>query len=442
MIGDMSDNLENLDKEIEAGLARANRMIQRRKRLRVMIGFATLVTLGLVVSGLILVLGQSASQTLITPTSLVVPTMTQTMDVIASATQTSTPTITPTATYSPTPTQTSIPAQHLFFLAVKESDKHSIFSLNLSTGELLEEAKLEINWENLGNTGISVTDRVSWTVDGQKVALLTRPSYSSSYKLYVWDRSENATSSFEFDAQYLFSPDLSWSSDGNYLAMMADSNLMYIFDIEKSATMIFRNDRSFGYSGIDWVPGSKSVVFHEWGNGLMRVSMSNLAYPELFMLYTSDVESFAISHNGSMIALSNNGRLLVYPARNDGADPISARKLSSLNSSRMMVADIVWSPDNQKIAVMLTTSDGFANGVAILSVDGSILMEKKYLFGRRGDALGISWSPDSQLLAYSMPNENGFGSKVYVSNLDGSSITVVSAGDDFTQNKFPGWGWK
>lgn len=425
---------DNLDKEIAEGLARAERMIQRRKRMYIVAGIVTLVVIGLTLGGL-LWNNQPVAQGLSTLTALTIMTATQTVEPTQSATATITPTIEPTATSSPTPTQTAIPAQHLLFLAENKSGQYSIYSMNMSSGKLATEGALP-----------SIGDFYArWTNAGDKLALISRNN-----KVYIWHTEKNAIDSLSLALPAIRTrTSLVWSWDGGNLAIKIDEKSMSVIDLETSSSILYRSEKNLGWANIDWLPISDSVIYHELGKGLMRVDVDNLYNPEIIMLYTSHIERFVVSPDGSFVAILNDGRVLIYPVRTQGSEPVVARRLPAIYKPLAYVSDMRWSPDGQKISIWVETYDGstVTNTIIVLDTSGSILAEKKLSsYKPRGSSLGkpgeISWSLDSQFLAYSMPTEDGLGSKIYVSNIDGSDIMIVSAGDDFEINIFPGWVWK
>ncbi len=127
--------------------------------------------------------------------------------------------------------------------AISPDEKRIVFSWNKSgTWELWEARGLEIGELGISLAGAKFSPQFS--PDGTKIAFALDLDGSESYHICVHDFATNTSTDLTPDILYAHQPNVSWSPDGNSLAVLSDAKgifSLYVLPLDGSGARMIRN---------------------------------------------------------------------------------------------------------------------------------------------------------------------------------------------------------
>ena len=126
---------------------------------------------------------------------------------------------------------------------VSPDEKRVVFSWNKSgTWELWECSGLETGRLEIGLAGAKFAPQLS--PDGTKIAFALDLDGSESYHICIYDFTTNTSTDLTPQILYAHQPNLSWSPDGNSLAVLSDAKgifSLYVLPLDGSGARMVRN---------------------------------------------------------------------------------------------------------------------------------------------------------------------------------------------------------
>lgn len=268
---------------------------------------------------------------------------------------------------------------------------------------------------------------LAWSPDSDQIAT---SSYGGGYPVEVWDLSQvNDTKVIEqptvrfsgdviYDLPWSSVTSLTWIADDELVTTSRNEPINYIFNrAEKwdaktgeSRGIIFSSE---GYCGVyGWNSDFSVVACTNYGN--TAVEIRNAAIEKiLFTILVENVRSIIWSPNNQLLAISQFNTEGMYPA---GLWSASTGEQLAIYHSYMPPR---WSPDSRMLA--LSTRDDEAITFQIVNVQtGEIELNLE-------SAGVITWSPDSQTIALSRDDAIEFYDVMTGSRIERASAPNVSA---------------
>jgi WD40 repeat protein len=184
---------------------------------------------------------------------------------------------------------------------------------------------------------------------------------------------------------------ISWSPDGNQVAVVDDAGVISIWDmVTKTVTNRLVNPAA-GVRSIDWRPDGARLASASAKDGVIRIW--NASTGQILKELIGEPSEVGLV----MVKWSPDGRWLsAVSTAIDGSYPFRIWRVNAddfeLTSMSVGVSayDMVWSPNAQKLAI------ADYNGIRIFSGFDSGKLEEKWLAPFQ---FSLSWSPDSSKLA-------------------------------------------
>ncbi|HNB36095.1 MAG TPA: prolyl oligopeptidase family serine peptidase [Anaerolineales bacterium] len=127
--------------------------------------------------------------------------------------------------------------------AISPDEKRIVFSWNKSGAwELWESKGSEIRELEIGLAGAKFSPQFS--PDGTKIAFALDSDGSESYHICIHDFTTNTSTDLTPDILYAHQPNVSWSPDGNSLAVLSDAKgifSLYVLPLDDSGARMIRN---------------------------------------------------------------------------------------------------------------------------------------------------------------------------------------------------------
>jgi TolB protein len=199
-----------------------------------------------------------------------------------------------------------------------------------------------------------------------------------------------------------------------------------IYTMNDDGTNVVRLTRSEGWSRYPaWSPNGNTILFssnrrHRARMELFTISPdSALFFPTLITDTHGMNTSAGWSPDGKQIVChsSRTGRYEIWKMNADGSEAVN------ISQSDKLEDEPSWSPDGQKIAYVIVTSDN-ASDIWVMNADGS---DKKQLtHGEKQGNYSPSWSPDGSRIVFISGNHPE--AQVCIMNADGSGLIQLTSG--------------
>jgi Tol biopolymer transport system component len=179
-----------------------------------------------------------------------------------------------------------------------------------------------------------------------------------------------------------------WSSDGSYLAYMADGNSDNYFNLFSESADHSSNTRVNPVLG-----GGSSVFGFKWSP-----DGSRLAYLTISTVVGEPMTYYTVFPDGS-------GNMPINPV---------------LPAGGSLTLDLKWSPDSSRIAYRARQESTVANELFCVMADGSNLMKINDTLAVGGNVVGFQWSPDGERIVYRADQATDEIIELYSSTVDGA----------------------
>jgi Tol biopolymer transport system component len=277
-----------------------------------------------------------------------------------------------------------------------------------------------------GNTG---TASYSWTVDGSRIAFVSKRSGDS--QIYVIDPEADSVATQLTDTGQNADPE--WSPNGKEIVFHSnrDGNWqIYVMNADGSnearVTKTSWTDRN-----PTWSPDGSKIAFQrdEEGDGTYDIYTMNVDGTDQRRL-TSDIADDidpSWAYNG--IAFASRRDAITYQIYVMNPDGSGQRRLTSSSGQDFNPA---WSPDGKALAFH-SNRDGVSSKIYVMNPDGT---GQHPLTTTASDDFNPAWAPDGQELVFQRLRTDG-RAQIWIVNADGKgSIQLTDGeGDDFV----PDW---
>ena len=241
----------------------------------------------------------------------------------------------------------------------------------------------------------------SWSPDGSKIAWVVgegidpdiAPSFDYQPTPAVWVMNADGSGKMQLTRGPVHGDHPTWSPDGTRIAFLG-------YWPKKEAICVINADGS----GLRQVTPATTTVLTGYGYELMDFYVSPTWGSDGKIYYAQADHLFAVNSDGT-----------------------SRARLAGYRSTASLGHDFGLSPDGQRLAVYVFTSDKHFR-VVVIPTHGAgkkmTLLDDVSRFNV-GDDFASSWAPDGQALALATSGSSDSGSRLYIINADGSGLSAV-----------------
>jgi WD40 repeat protein len=202
-----------------------------------------------------------------------------------------------------------------------------------------------------------------------------------------------------FEGESFLIDAIDWSYDGRYLAV--SGNQIVIWDTEQKKRLDMLKFPTYEGSGIvNWHPSENLLLFSRWnyditnplGSMLQILNITTNEITSLGPRLETDLIRARWSPNGEFVALTDVDHFWLYSINMD-------ELLHELYNKSIIIYDLAWNPDSDKIAISMFNPDVFSGGVISIfnSQTGESLPDLAWL--QLITVKAIDWHPGNRLLA-------------------------------------------